>query len=112
MNFRIFLIRESGRNDGSFVLSFKSNGKIIHLPIISVCNPFIAFPISCLTIVYFYFQFLQQNDSLNDGQICFTLDSGHTKFYDLLQLVEFYQLNVGNLPTRLMYYVVQVPANQ
>lgn len=37
----------------------------------------------------------------------FSLDSGVTKFYDLLQLVEFYQLNAGCLPTRLTHYVVQ-----
>lgn len=47
-------------------------------------------------------------DPIND-QVCFTLDNGVTKFYDLLQLVEFYQLNAGSLPTRLMHYVVQVP---
>nr|CAD7264733.1 unnamed protein product [Timema shepardi] len=41
--------------------------------------------------------------------ICFSLDNGSTKFYDLLQLVEFYQLNAGCLPTRLTHYVVQSP---
>ncbi|XP_011640634.2 growth factor receptor-bound protein 7-like, partial [Pogonomyrmex barbatus] len=35
----------------------------------------------------------------------YTLDKGTTKFYDLLQLVEFYQLNAGSLPTRLTHYV-------
>ncbi|KAL6433385.1 hypothetical protein ACFW04_006498 [Cataglyphis niger] len=35
----------------------------------------------------------------------YTLDKGATKFYDLLQLVEFYQLNAGSLPTRLTHYV-------
>lgn len=39
----------------------------------------------------------------------FSLDQGFTKFYDLLQLVEFYQLNAGVLPTRLTHYVVQSP---
>ena len=28
-----------------------------------------------------------------------------TRFYDLLQLIEFYQLNAGCLPTRLTHYV-------
>lgn len=37
----------------------------------------------------------------------YSLDQGFTKFYDLLQLVEFYQLNAGVLPTRLTHYVVQ-----
>lgn len=35
----------------------------------------------------------------------YTLDKGVTKFYDLLQLIEFYQLNAGSLPTRLTHYV-------
>lgn len=50
-------------------------------------------------------------DSTNE-QVYFTLDNGVTKFYDLLQLVEFHQLNAGCLPTRLMHYVVQVPVTK
>jgi len=42
------------------------------------------------------------------ANVCFTLDGGKTRFYDLLQLVEFYQLNAGCLPTRLTYYVTQI----
>lgn len=37
----------------------------------------------------------------------FSLDGGKTKFYDLLQLVEFYELNAGGLPTRLTHYILQ-----
>lgn len=37
----------------------------------------------------------------------YSLDNGVTKFYDILQLIEFYQLNAGCLPTRLTHYVVQ-----
>jgi hypothetical protein len=37
--------------------------------------------------------------------LCYTLDSGVTKFYDMLQLIEFYQLNAGCLPTRLTHYL-------
>lgn len=48
-------------------------------------------------------------DPVRDA-ICYSLDSGVTKFYDVLQLVEFYQLNAGCLPTRLTHYVVQSPA--
>lgn len=59
----------------------------------------------------FGFFSLQQMDPIND-QVCFTLDNGVTKFYDLLQLVEFYQLNAGSLPTRLMHYVVQIPVTK
>ena len=39
--------------------------------------------------------------STSDG-VVYSIDDGKTKFYDLLQLVEFYQLNSGNLPTRLL----------
>ena len=35
----------------------------------------------------------------------FSLDGGKTRFYDLIQLVEFYQLNAGVLPTRLIYFI-------
>ena len=38
--------------------------------------------------------------STSDG-VVYSIDDGKTKFYDLLQLVEFYQLNSGTLPTRL-----------
>lgn len=61
-----------------------------------------------MIINFKFFLFEQKMDSIND-QVCFTLDHGVTKFYDLLQLVEFYQLNSGCLPTRLMHYVEQVP---
>lgn len=47
-------------------------------------------------------------DQIND-KVIFTLDNGVTKFYDLLQLVEFYQLNAGSLHTRLMHFVSQDP---
>ncbi|XP_050524442.1 growth factor receptor-bound protein 14-like isoform X2 [Daktulosphaira vitifoliae] len=80
----VFLIRESKSKCGSYVLTFKCGGKIIHTPIAAQMDP-----------IY--------------DVVCFTLDNGVTKFYDLLQLVEFYQLNAGSLPTRLMHYVVQVP---
>ncbi len=36
----------------------------------------------------------------NEDGVTYTLDEGQTKFYDLLQLVEYYQLNPGPLPTR------------
>lgn len=37
-NFRVFLIRESKSKCGSFVLTFKCGGKIVHTPIIAVCS--------------------------------------------------------------------------
>lgn len=38
-----------------------------------------------------------------DGQVFFSLDDGATKFTDLIQLVEFYQLNRGVLPCKLKH---------
>ncbi|XP_023708620.1 growth factor receptor-bound protein 10 isoform X2 [Cryptotermes secundus] len=80
----VFLVRESRSSPGSFVLTFKCSGKVLHSQIQPVLDP------------------------LRDS-VCYSLDSGVTKFYDLLQLVEFYQLNAGCLPTRLTHYVVQNP---
>nr|CAD7402407.1 unnamed protein product [Timema cristinae] len=80
----VFLVRESRSNPGSFVLTFRCSGKVLHSQITPVMD--------------------QVRES-----ICFSLDNGSTKFYDLLQLVEFYQLNAGCLPTRLTHYVVQSP---
>ncbi|XP_073976555.1 growth factor receptor-bound protein 10-like isoform X3 [Rhodnius prolixus] len=76
----VFLVRESRSNPGCFVLSLKCSSKVIHVPIQPITDPV--------------------RDTL-----CFTLDSGVTKFFDLLQLVEFYQLNAGCLPTRLTSYL-------
>jgi len=36
--------------------------------------------------------------------VVYSLDEGRTRFYDLLQLVEFYQLNAGTLPTRYAFH--------
>ncbi|XP_046396922.1 growth factor receptor-bound protein 14-like [Ischnura elegans] len=80
----VFLVRESRSTPGSFVLTFKYRGKVFHYQIQPVVDP------------------------VRDA-VCYSLDSGTTKFYDLLQLVEFYQLNAGCLPTRLTHYVVLSP---
>ncbi|XP_049822455.1 growth factor receptor-bound protein 14 isoform X2 [Aethina tumida] len=77
----VFLVRESRSSPGAFVLTYKALGKIMHVPITPLIDP------------------------VRDAQV-YSLDSGVTKFYDLLQLVEFYQLNAGCLPTRLTHYVV------
>ncbi|XP_052127414.1 growth factor receptor-bound protein 14 [Frankliniella occidentalis] len=81
----VFLVRDSRSSPGAFVLTFKCAGKVLHTQIQPVVDP------------------------VRDA-ICYSLDSGVTKFYDVLQLVEFYQLNAGCLPTRLTHYVVQSPA--
>ncbi|XP_055328872.1 growth factor receptor-bound protein 7-like [Paramacrobiotus metropolitanus] len=72
----VFLVRKSRSEPRCFVLSFTFSGKTKHHQI---------YPIK------------------NNDQICLTLDEGKTKFADLTQLVEFYQLNIGILPTKLTY---------
>lgn len=81
---RVFLVRDSRSNPGAFVLTYKCGGKVLHTQITPILDP------------------------VREAHV-FSLDNGFTKFYDLLQLVEFYQLNAGVLPTRLTHYVVQSP---
>ncbi|EZA62131.1 Growth factor receptor-bound protein [Ooceraea biroi] len=76
----VFLVRESKSNPGAYVLTYKYSDKIFHAQIQPVFDE-------------------RRNCWL------YTLDKGATKFYDLLQLIEFYQLNAGSLPTRLTHYV-------
>ncbi|XP_060822751.1 growth factor receptor-bound protein 14-like isoform X2 [Bombus pascuorum] len=76
----VFLVRESKSNLGAYVLTYKYSEKIFHAQIQPV------FDERCNCWLY-------------------TLDRGVTRFYDLLQLIEFYQLNAGCLPTRLTHYV-------
>lgn len=78
-------MRESRSHQGAFVLTYKCGGKVLHTQITPLRDP------------------------IRDTYV-FSLDNGVTKFYDLLQLVEFYQLNAGCLPTRLTHYVVQSSA--
>ncbi|KAI1885672.1 hypothetical protein AGOR_G00206230 [Albula goreensis] len=72
----LFLLRDSQSNPKAFVLTLCHHQKIKH------------------------FQILPCED---DGQVFFSLDDGSTKFTDLIQLVEFYQLNRGVLPCRLKH---------
>ncbi|XP_034186759.1 growth factor receptor-bound protein 7 isoform X3 [Osmia lignaria lignaria] len=82
----VFLVRESKSNLGAYVLTYKYSDRVFHAQIQPV------FDERCNCWLY-------------------TLDKGITKFYDLLQLIEFYQLNAGCLPTRLTHYVQNgVPA--
>lgn len=76
----IFLVRESRSNPGAYVLTYKHGMKIYHTQITPILNE-------------------------KRKNYVYSLDNGETKFYDLLQLVEFYQLNVGCLPTRLTHFV-------
>jgi len=73
-----FLVRNSSVS-GGFVISYYFGGKSHHAQ---------ALP-----------------DAI-DGCVTYSLDDGRTRFFDLLQMVEFYQLNRGTLSHRLTHYVV------
>lgn len=44
----------------------------------------------------------------NEGEVLLSLDDGHTRFTDLIQLVEFYQLNCGVLPCKLKHHCTKI----
>ncbi|XP_078537767.1 growth factor receptor-bound protein 14 isoform X1 [Lissotriton helveticus] len=73
----VFLLRDSQSNPKHFVLSLCHGKKIKH------------------------FQVVVLDDA---GERLYTLDDGHTRFSDLIQLVEFYQLNKGVLPCKLKHH--------
>nr|XP_048725837.1 growth factor receptor-bound protein 14 isoform X3 [Caretta caretta] len=77
----VFLVRDSQSNPKTFVLSMSHGLKIKH------------------------FQIVPLED---DGKLFYTLDEGHTRFTDLIQLVEFYQLNKGVLPCKLKHYCARI----
>ncbi|XP_056376305.1 growth factor receptor-bound protein 10 isoform X4 [Hyla sarda] len=77
----LFLLRDSQSNPKAFVLTLCHHQKIKHFQILP-CE--------------------------EDGQMFFSLDDGNTKFTDLIQLVEFYQLNKGVLPCKLKYHCIRV----
>ncbi|XP_032142469.1 growth factor receptor-bound protein 14 isoform X2 [Sapajus apella] len=77
----VFLVRDSQSNPKTFVLSMSHGQKIKHFQIIPVED---------------------------DGEMFHTLDDGHTRFTDLIQLVEFYQLNKGVLPCKLKHYCARI----
>ncbi|XP_013000866.1 growth factor receptor-bound protein 10 isoform X4 [Cavia porcellus] len=77
----LFLLRDSQSNPKAFVLTLCHHQKIKN------------------------FQILPFED---DGQIFFTLDDGNTRFSDLIQLVDFYQLNKGVLPCKLKHHCIRV----
>lgn len=76
----LFLVRESSVQ-GGFVISYYFNGRAYHAPVMPSTNP-------------------------TTSAVTYSLDEGKTKFFDLLQLVEFYQLNKGSLLTKLSHYVI------
>ncbi|KAM4715572.1 growth factor receptor-bound protein 7 isoform 2-T2 [Anableps anableps] len=78
----VFLMRRSHRHEKCFVLSLCHELKVKH---------FIVDPL------------------LVDGKKYLTLDSGKTRFIDVLQLVEFYQINKGTLPVCLTRPCICLP---
>nr|XP_023683818.1 growth factor receptor-bound protein 14-like isoform X3 [Paramormyrops kingsleyae] len=78
----VFLVRDSQSNPKAFVLSLCHAQRIKH------------------------FQILPQVET--EGDSFFSLDDGQTRFTDLIQLVEFYQLNRGSLPCTLKYQCARV----
>lgn len=78
--YRLFLVRESSVQ-GGFVISYYFNGRAYHAPVMPFTHP-------------------------STSAVTYSLDEGKTKFYDLLQLVEFYQLNKGSLCGKLTHFVI------
>ncbi|KAM9710249.1 growth factor receptor-bound protein 14 isoform 1-T1 [Menidia menidia] len=77
----VFLLRDSQSNPKTFVLSLCYLQKIKH------------------------FQILPVDD---EGESFYSLDDGNTRFSDLIQLVEFYQLNRGILPCKLKHHCTRI----
>ncbi|KPP59109.1 growth factor receptor-bound protein 14-like [Scleropages formosus] len=77
----VFLLRESQSNPRTFVLSMCHRQRVKHFQILPVES---------------------------EGELFFSLDDGQTHFTDLLQLVEFYQLNSGVLPCKLKHQCSRV----
>ncbi|XP_039718755.1 growth factor receptor-bound protein 10 isoform X4 [Pteropus medius] len=77
----LFLLRDSQSNPKAFVLTLCHHQKVKNFQIL----PF-----------------------EEDGQVYFSLDDGNTRFSDLIQLVDFYQLNKGVLPCKLKHHCIRV----
>uniref|UniRef100_A0A8C5NHI5 SH2 domain-containing protein n=2 Tax=Gouania willdenowi TaxID=441366 RepID=A0A8C5NHI5_GOUWI len=77
----VFLLRDSQSNPKTFVLSLCHTQKIKHFQIIQVDE---------------------------DGELFYSLDNGQTRFTDLIQLVDFYQLNRGVLPHKLKHHCARI----
>ncbi|XP_067891330.1 growth factor receptor-bound protein 14 isoform X3 [Heterodontus francisci] len=87
------LIEQQGLVDGMFLLrDSQSNLKSF---VLSLCH--------CQKIRHFQIVPLEE-----DGELYYSLDEGHTKFTDLIQLVEFYQLNKGMLPCKLKHHCARI----
>ena len=72
---------------GGFVISYYFGSRVYHVPVMPQTNP-------------------------TTSAVTYSLDEGKTKFFDLLQCVEFYQLNKGSLNCKLTHYVVSRSGGQ
>ncbi|KAM9343784.1 growth factor receptor-bound protein 14 [Pholidichthys leucotaenia] len=77
----VFLLRDSQSNPKTFVLTMCHMQKIKHIQILPVDE---------------------------EGETFYSLDEGQTRFTDLIQLVEFYQLNRGVLPCKLKHHCARI----
>lgn len=104
--FRVFLLRDSQSNPKTFVLSLCHMQRIKHFQILPVSFPPVlhTFGLDCLSWRSLS-PCLQMDD---EGEVLFSLDDGHTRFTDLIQLVEFYQLNCGVLPCKLKHHCTRI----
>lgn len=62
---------------------------------------------SVLFCLFFYasvFLILYAFQCEEEGRLYYTMDDGQTRFADLIQLVEFHQINRGILPCKLKHY--------
>lgn len=80
--YRVFIVRPSRTSEGTYVLTYKCQGKLAHQQIVPMVDK-------------------ERNITV------FTLDNGQTKFYDILQLIEFYTVNLGPLMCRLTHYITE-----
>ncbi|KAL4656616.1 growth factor receptor-bound protein 14-like [Arapaima gigas] len=77
----VFLVRDSQSSPRTFVLSLCHKQRVKHFQILPVES---------------------------EGELFFSLDDGQTRFTDLIQLVDFYQLNRGVLPCKLKHQCCRV----
>uniref|UniRef100_A0A4W3HPL2 Growth factor receptor bound protein 14 n=1 Tax=Callorhinchus milii TaxID=7868 RepID=A0A4W3HPL2_CALMI len=77
----IFLLRDSQSNPKTFVLSLGHSQRIRHFQIVPLEE---------------------------DGDLYYSLDEGQTRFTNLIQLVEFHQLNKGVLPCKLKHHCARI----
>lgn len=125
--FRVFLLRDSQSNPKTFVLSLCHMQKIKHfqiLPVSTIHFCLFSFHSTCFhlfsespvcsvrfllcvrtCICVCVHSPLQMDD---EGEVFYSLDDGHTRFTDLIQLVEFYQLNRGVLPCKLKHHCARI----